>query len=70
MGWGSGSQLMSEVLQAVQPPNNQKGVSVCKKLIDAFEAMDCDTLDECLGEWDAFDKAYNEFYPPEDDGDE
>lgn len=59
MGWASGSLVMEKVIHAVEKTSLDEEEKVCLylKLIDAFEDADCDTLDECVGESDAFDSA-------------
>lgn len=68
MGWGSGSTLMSDVIDVVEEvvPDHATRVRLYSGLILAFEDKDCDTLDECVGESKAFDQAYRHFYPDEE----
>lgn len=48
MGWASGSSLAEEVWDAVRPKlRNTDRKEVANAIIDAFEDMDCDTMDEC-----------------------
>jgi hypothetical protein len=48
MGWSSGSALMSDVLHAtLRHIPTRKHAKVVGELIDAFESLDADTLDEC-----------------------
>ena len=65
MGWGSGSDLMSEVIKTIS--KEIKDPLVRKKiyvgLIDAFENHDWDTQDECLGVDPAFDDAMAVLHP-------
>ncbi len=69
MGWSSGSVLFSDVITALK--KHVKDAKVREKvyptLIDAFEHYDCDTLYECQGEDDAFDKVWAKKYPDEED---
>lgn len=52
MGWASGSELMSEVLAATLPHiPKKKRKAVVAKLVEAFQAQDCDTLEECADEF-------------------
>jgi hypothetical protein len=52
MGWASGSSLMNEIIEAFKPLSirveHATQVEFWKKVIAAFEEMDCDTLDECM----------------------
>lgn len=65
MGWSSGSTIFSQIISAIQPEikNVNKRKAIYIKLIAAFENADWDTLDECLGEDPAYDKAIKELYP-------
>lgn len=48
MGWASGSELAERVWGEVRefiPDDKRKNVA--NEIIDAFEDMDCDTIDEC-----------------------
>lgn len=48
MGWARGSILAEEVWDAVRPKLKESDrKNVANKIIDAFENMDCDTMDEC-----------------------
>lgn len=72
MGWSSGSRLMSEIIEDVMGAvDDEARVEVYKALILNFENHDCDTLDECLGEDSAFDRAWklvgNEINEDEED---
>lgn len=83
MGWASGSQLMSDVINIIKHrvgDNRQLRVDIYADLIPAFESMDCDTLGECQELDDAFDEALgvdgaddpwdDEFDSVDDDDDE
>lgn len=74
MGWSSGSSLFSDIIIALNEKDLEEDVrkKVYESLIPSFEEMDCDTLEECMGEDDAFDEAYKELHPTyfEDDKDE
>ena len=65
MGWASGSSLLSEVWRAVEKhlTSKKQRVLVCKSLIEAFEAEDCDTIDECFDDDPVFEVAYYELHP-------
>jgi hypothetical protein len=60
MGWASGSSLMCEVIEAAKRELDCGGkskIAFYRAVIRAFEAEDCDTLDECIGVDRLFDKA-------------
>lgn len=62
MGWASGSELMSEVISALQGEATDEGRKrVYEHMIPAFSGMDCDTLDECRGEDPMYDEALDEW---------
>jgi predicted lipid-binding transport protein (Tim44 family) len=65
MGWASGSQLMSEVIAAIadKMDDHDTKVEIFESIIEAFEDADCDTLQECLDEDDAFDEALKNIHP-------
>ena len=69
MGWASGSGLMSEVIASIQENVEDHSIRVViyTDLINAFEAEDWDTQDECMGEDDAFDEAMGDLHPEWDD---
>ena len=50
MGWGSGGELADKIERALAPHLDKLPPDVVRKLGDdiaeAFEAMDCDTLEE------------------------
>jgi hypothetical protein len=72
MGWGSGSGLMSSIIDAIQEEEIDDTVrqTIYQILIESFEDYDCDTLDECVGTDPAFDKAYYQIHPQEDNDDD
>lgn len=59
MGWASGSFLFEEIITILKEhvPSSARRVKIYEGLIKAFEAEDCDTLEECLGRDKAFDCA-------------
>jgi hypothetical protein len=59
VGWGSGSQLLGEVVELIDPYiyGDVAKARVYAKLIDLFEDHDCDTIDEARGVSESFDKA-------------
>lgn len=65
MGWSSGSRLFNDVIDAMMNhvPDEESRQAVYVELINAFEDFDCDTLDECVGEDDAFDSAIKDVHP-------
>lgn len=68
MGWSSGSELMSRIIPIIEigVDDMEDRVKVYKGLIEAFEAFDCDSLNDCLQESLCFDVAYNSMYPEEE----
>jgi hypothetical protein len=69
MGWSSGSRLFSEIIEVIQEhvESDVLRTEIYKGLITAFETADCDTLDECIGEDESFDNAWEELNPTSDD---
>lgn len=66
MGWASGSSLFGRVIEILQlRVEFNKRCELYRELIDAFEDSDCDTLYECVGHDEAFDKVWRELYPEE-----
>jgi hypothetical protein len=65
MGWASGSEIMSEIINLTKRTikDVSKRKSFYKNLIVIFENRDWDTEDECLGLDRAFDLAMKELYP-------
>jgi hypothetical protein len=59
MGWASGSELMVEVIKALQKiePSKTLRRRFYKHVILAFMDHDWDTTEECLNEDPAFDEA-------------
>jgi hypothetical protein len=61
MGWSGGSELMSEIISAVQALKSTDDAQIqelYRRMIVEFENNhDCDTLEECLGEDQRFDFA-------------
>lgn len=62
MGWGSGSSLMSEVVGIIEENvgDPDKRFYMYIDLINAFEARDADTLDECMGIDPEYDRAFKQ----------
>ena len=65
MSWARGSSLMERVIEVVENtvPLQLDRVEVYKGLIQAFEDMDCDTLEECIDDSAAFNKAFYSLHP-------
>lgn len=65
MGWASGSEIMSEVIEAIGGGTNtrKERVDFYIKMIKVFQQHDCDTLTECLDQDDCFDEAFNKLHP-------
>ena len=66
MGWASGSMLMSGVIDAIEDHVSgiyEEKVKLFERLINEFEEMDCDTLDECRGQSEAYDEALDSIHP-------
>ena len=59
MGWTEGSDIMSEVIEALlqHVPDDEARNRIYTRLIPHFERHDWDTQDECRGLDPAFDKA-------------
>ena len=57
MSWNSGNRVWNAIMASLvdRVPDYQTRVDIYCDLIPAFEEMDCDTLDECVGFDDAFD---------------
>lgn len=72
MGWASGSRMMSEIIESVMEnvSDEAEREDLYSDLIGIFEDFDCDTLHECLEIDEAFDEAYREKYPEDDDVEE
>jgi len=64
MGWNKGSGLFERLIEVlfdkVDDPDTREEIYV--EMIAAFEDLDCDTLQECLGEDEAFDSALRLVY--------
>lgn len=64
MGWASGSQLLSAVLDATLKhiPKNKRTKAV-KDLVEAFEEHDCDTIEEVWDDHPIVKKVCLEMHP-------
>lgn len=60
MAWSRGSDLMMEIIDVLKEhvPDYELRQSIYKELIVLFEEWDCDTLEECLDEDEAFAEIY------------
>lgn len=69
MSWSSGSQIFSDIIHTLKQsvPEYETRAEIYNSLIQIFENNDCDTLYECLEEDRAFDDAYFELHPDEDE---
>ena len=69
MGWASGSTTFSQIIAAVKPEvaNKDARKRIYLPIIEAFEDQDWDTMDECVGEDEAYDEIYAEKYPDDDE---
>lgn len=65
MGWNTGSYLFNNIIEALLDSGIDEDAreSVYRALIPQFEDMDCDTMDECVGNDKIFDKVYKELNP-------
>jgi ribosome modulation factor len=66
MGWASGSKLATSLIlsvESVMETDDGSRMRFYRDLIEAFEKMDCDTLNECLGMSEEFDRVYGERHP-------
>ena len=72
MGWSRGSGVMDDVIAVLKKhvDDDTKRWRIYTALIEVFENNDCDTLYECQGVDDAFDEAWNDLYPEEEEDDE
>lgn len=59
MGWSGGSELMSEIIKYAKPAiPDDKRKRFYVGVIRAFQGEDADTLGECIGQDEKFDKAF------------
>lgn len=72
MSWSNGSQIFSEIIHSLRDsvPEFETRLEIYKQLIQVFEDNDCDTLYECMDEDNAFDEAYLELHPDDEDEEE
>ena len=66
MSWSTGATLAQEIIQSAEehlPNTPHEDLKVFfGELIHHFGEYDCDNLDECLGQSEAFDEAFKERY--------
>jgi len=64
MGWASGSSLAEEVWEAVRKliPASRKKMQAARKIIEAFQDCDCDTIQDCERLCDDAGLVYDEEY--------
>lgn len=69
MGWASGSRIMSEIIESVMEnvSDEAEREDLYSDLIGIFEDFDCDTLHECLEIDEAYDAAFHEKYPDDEE---
>jgi hypothetical protein len=62
MSWKSGSALMSDIIDVLMEkiPNDQDRQEIYEAIIPCFEAHDCDTLQDCAEDDEAFHNALYE----------
>jgi hypothetical protein len=65
MGWSRGSDIMSDLISIIRnlEIHHTEAVDVYGQMIDILEHADCDTLEDCLGEDEAYDEAFFNKYP-------
>jgi hypothetical protein len=64
MGWSSGTEIMNALIMSVQGRmTHDDKVAFFQEAINIFEDNDWDSLEECLGEDDAFDEAVRNIRP-------
>jgi hypothetical protein len=69
MGWNTGSEIMSGIIESLvnSVGDTDTREEIYVSLINLFEEYDCDVLFECKGEDVAFDRAYDQLYPEEEE---
>jgi hypothetical protein len=61
MSWSEGSEIMSMIIKSIKEKiDSEDKEEIYREFIQYFEDNDCDTLEECLGEDNVFDRAYEE----------
>ncbi len=65
MGWGSGSYLMNDVIDALGKTGASKETkeTMNRVLIPAMRNMDWDTEIDCMGVCDVYDAVLREMFP-------
>lgn len=71
MGWSSGSRLFADVAEIIRDvvDNEDDRASIYREMIMAFEARDCDTLDECTGIDHVLDEVLDRHFDDDEDDD-
>jgi hypothetical protein len=71
MSWSRGSEVCERIISIMEYLHDGfygNGLEEAyDELIEVFEDFDCDTLHECLGQSEAFDTAYAERYPEDEE---
>jgi hypothetical protein len=64
MGWGSGSEMMSDIIYDMKKKVKDKETRkiIYKILIESFENNDWDTQEECMGSDKAFDEVLKDLH--------
>jgi hypothetical protein len=62
MGWATGSEIMSEIIDETKSAirDKKKRKAYYKHLIHVFQMHDCDTLDDCRDDDSLFSEALDE----------
>lgn len=62
MGWGSGSRIMDGIIDAVEEnvKDYDTRYKIYKSVYEVMRDADWDTIDECLGQDEAFDQVASE----------
>lgn len=69
MGWSSGTEIMEKIIKVLykEVPEYEVRKRIYIEIIDAFGDADWDNEDESLGKDEAYDGAYNFYYPERDE---
>jgi hypothetical protein len=72
MGWASGSELMRGLIEIAQEmiPDDDQRIIFYEKTIKLLQEHDWDTLDEPLGEDDAYDEVYESLFTDKEEEEE
>lgn len=72
MGWSKGSGIFDEIIDCLvetEIDDDQREI-IYNKLVEVFIDYDCDTLDECIGKDDVFDRVFRSNFSIEKDDEE